>query len=81
LLAWGSVMLHAAIENDLLRTGYVFAALAALAVLQSLAIHRFSPIVIWRTPAAIYLAALGVLGAIGFWGWIAARARKPRRER
>jgi hypothetical protein len=82
LLAWGSVMLHAAIENDLLRTGYVFAALAALAVLQSLAIHRFSPIVIWRTPAAIYFAVLAVVGAVGFWGWIAAvRARKPPRER
>jgi len=81
LLAWGSVMLHAAIENDLLRTGYVFAALAALAVLQSLAIHRFSPIVIWRTPAAIYFAVLAVVGAVGFWGWIAAaRTRKPPRE-
>lgn len=72
LLAWGGVMLHAAVENDLLRTGYVFAALAALAVLQSLAIQRFSSTVIWRTPAAIYLVALAVLGAVGIWGWIAA---------
>ena len=79
LLSWGAVMLHAAIENDLLRTGYVFASLVALASLQSLALYRFSLIANWHTPAAIYLSAIAVLGAVGIWGWIAAaRAWKPQ---
>ncbi len=72
VLAWGAVMLHAAVENDLPRTRYVFAALATLAVLQALAAFRFGLPIIGRTPAAFYLATLAALGAVGTWGWITA---------
>ena len=71
LLVWGMVMLHATIENDLRRTRHVFTAFTALAVLQALAIVRFSATVAWGASATGYLAILSLLAVIGIWGWLA----------
>ena len=71
LLAWGMVMLHATFENDFRRTRHVFTAFTTLAILQGLAIVRFSATVAWGAAAAGYLVILALLAAIGIWGWLA----------
>ena len=50
----------------------MFAALATLAVLQSLALYRFSASVNWSAPAGFYVAILAALAVVGVQGCIAA---------
>lgn len=76
LLAWGALILHAGLENDLARTRYVFTALLVLAILQGLAVYRFAAGASLHHAAA-YGVALFALGTLGAWGRFAA-GRHPR---
>ena len=80
LLAWGTVMLHASIENDLARTRYVFTALLVLGALQALGAYRFATVDDGSIRhGAAYVLALVAVGVLGTWGHIAAgrRSRGP----
>jgi hypothetical protein len=79
LLSWGALMIHATLENDFLRTRYVFAAFATLAALQSLAVYRFGSVTILSTSAASYVATLAALAVVGIWGLIAATRARQRK--
>ncbi len=74
LVAWGTLLLHASVENDLRRTRYVFLALLVLGVLQALAACRFATVDSsgLRYGAAYGLALLAV-SALGAWGLVVAR--------
>jgi hypothetical protein len=79
LIAWAAILVHAMIENDLVRIRYVFNALAALAVLQTLAIWRLGSTTTRNSTLMIaYLVFLAVLAATGIWGWVAARHASRR---
>jgi hypothetical protein len=69
---------HAAVEDDLDRIAVGTTAFAGFAVLQLVAVARYTEYVAWDRPAAwLYMAALGAILAVGLWGVAVTRRAPP----
>ena len=79
LLGIGVAALHGVRENDLSRIRPLGGGYTVFAILQFVALARYSGDVAWGAPAAlVYVAFLASILPIGLYGWFGARGTDTR---